>query len=87
MEYSIVDVILLGLGMVFVGLICLIFLTKLLSRILSRSKEKTKQAAKGSEELPPMKRQELIAACSAAIATVMGAGVDGLRILSIKKID
>ena len=86
---SLAYVILLGLGTVFVGLICLIFLIKLLSLIVAKAQKKETAAApvKAAANTPEPNRQELVAACSAAIASVMGVGVQGLRILAIKKLD
>ena len=86
---SIAYIILLGLGTVFVGLICLIFLIKLLSLIIAKAQRKETAAApvKAAASAPEPNRQELTAACAAAIASVMGIGVQGLRILAIKKLD
>ena len=84
----------LGFGTVFVGLICLIFIIKLMSVIFNALQGKKKAApapaaavapAPAAEEIP--NRGQFIAAVSAAIATVMGTDVSGLRILSVKKIN
>jgi len=84
----------LGFGTVFVGLICLIFIIKLMSVIFSalQGKKKAEPApaaapapAPAAEEIP--NRSQFIAAVSAALATVMGTDVSGLRILSVKRIN
>ena len=79
-EYSNLFVCLMGMGTVFFGLICIVFLTEGLSR-LCRVKQGTPSApAEGSN------RQEMIAAISAAVAEELGAGPAGIRIVSLKKL-
>ena len=82
----------LGFGTVFIGLIALILIISLTSLIINSLNSKKKEepvkavptpAANGNEIA---NRQEFVAAVSAAIATVMGKDVSGLRIRSIKKI-
>lgn len=83
---------LMGIGTVFVGLICIIIVCKIVSGIIRLSEkapaEKTAEAtpvpAAVSEEIPD--RQRLIAAVSAAIAEELGTDVSALRIISFKKI-
>ena len=85
---------LLGLGAVFVGLISLIFIIRLMSFLygLFAGKSASKAPAPASTTAPaatsePIEnRQQFVAAVSAAIATVMGTEVSGLRITSIKKV-
>ncbi|MBR5804554.1 MAG: OadG family protein [Clostridia bacterium] len=79
----------LGFGTVFVGLIALILivtLTSLVINSLNRKKEEPVKAVPAADENEIANRQEFVAAVSAAIATVMGKDVSGLRIRSIKKI-
>lgn len=83
---------LLGLGTVFVGLICLIFISKLMSALIGRKKDApapkaAPAAAPAPAAQPASDHGAFVAAVSAAIATTMGADVSGLRILSIKKVD
>lgn len=81
-------VVLLGFGTVFVGLICLIFITKLMSAIIGSKGNKVASApaaASAPAESTIANRGEFVAAVSAAIATTIGTDVSGLRILSIKK--
>ncbi|MBQ6425562.1 MAG: OadG family protein [Clostridia bacterium] len=79
----------LGFGTVFIGLIALILiviLTSLIINSLSRKKEEPVKSVPAQNEDEIANRQEFVAAVSAAIATVMGKDVSGLRIRSIKKI-
>ncbi|MDO4565386.1 MAG: OadG family protein [Clostridia bacterium] len=91
-EPSILSVFLLGLGTVFVGLICLIFIIKIYSLIVrSTSQKKQGEAAQEMQSpatavAPVENRGELIAAVSAAVATVMGKNAQAIRILSFKKV-
>ena len=85
---------LIGFGTVFVGLICLIFITKLMS-VLCGMKGKNAKASKSvpaaaaipAAGAPAADRQAMVAAISASLAEVMGTDVTGLRIHSIKKVD
>lgn len=80
---------LLGFGIVFIGLVMLVFLVKLMGGII-RAVEKPKKAepvpAETKEE-PEANHGELVAAIAASLATVMGKQVSGIRIHSIKKLD
>ena len=84
----------LGLGTVFVGLICIIILCKLMSAICSKiGKNPTQPAVVVPSAAPaaPIEasipnRQEFIAAVSAVIAEEMGTDVSKIRILSVQKI-
>ena len=91
MEVSNAFVCLMGVGTVFVGLICIIILTWLLGKICgSVAKEETAPAAPAqaapvaTEEIP--NRPEFIAAVAAAIAEDMGTDISAIRIHSVKKI-
>lgn len=84
MEYSNAFVCLLGIGIVFLGLICLIVLTKVMSLLCG-----TQTAALHTAPQPTVRepdRPELIAAVSAALAEDLGADITGIRILSIRKV-
>ena len=82
---------LLGFGTVFVGLICLIFITKLMSAAIRGFQKEPQQAqapvkaAPAAVEAGIPNRGAFVAAVSAAIATELGTEITGLRILSIKK--
>ncbi len=89
---TLLSTILLGLGTVFVGLIVLIFIIKLASAIIRSFEKKNKKAAPetaaaDADAAVIPDRGAVVAAVSACIATVMGADVAGLRIVSMKKID
>ena len=80
----------LGFGTVFIGLIALILIITLTSAIINslgaKKKEEPVKSAPAANTDEIANRQEFVAAVSAAIATVMGKDVSGLRIRSIKKI-
>ena len=90
MDYSPVFVILMGLGTVFFGLICLIVLTLCMGRILYRT------AAPAPPPAPPVvlpkspitepNLPEMVAAISAAIAEELDTDITGIRILSMRKL-
>lgn len=92
------QVIILGFGTVFVGLLCLIAIISLMGKIMAgqNAKAEAAKAAAPVAEAPVQAAQaqpeegdrgSMIAAISAAIATVMGKDVAGIRIHSVKKID
>lgn len=88
MNYSNLFVCLLGMGTVFAGLICLIFLCKLMGVICMALQKKTHEPEQpcAAQEQPPENRQQMIAAISCALAEELGTDVKGLRILSVKRL-
>ena len=81
---------LLGIGIVFIGLIALIAIIKIMGALMrGTNKQKPMPESKQEEAkpaaVPEGDRGEIIAAVSAAIATVMGESVSGIRIVSFKK--
>ena len=88
-------VVVLGVGTVFIGLICLILLCKIIG-LLCGSANKEKEPASAivpTAAIPTIavnqtieNRQEIIAAVSAAIAEELGTDISAIRILSFKKI-
>ena len=74
---------LVGLAVVFVGLVVLIAIVKLMGVICGFV---TGRRAETSQKLTGESRRELIAVISAAIAETIGTDAAGLRIKSIKKI-
>ena len=89
MDYSSIFVILMGLGTVFFGLICLIALTTVMGRVLSRkaapvSVTPAVPAAPAAAAEPD--RPAIAAAIAAAVAEELGVGITGIRILSMKKL-
>ncbi len=83
-------VVCMGIGTVFVGLICIIILCKIIGAICmaaeKRAKAKTEASKPVVEVLPIQNRQEIIAAVSAVIAEELGKDISAIRILSFKKI-
>ena len=87
---------LMGVGIVFVGLISLVAICKIMGIILQKispANENVGKAAPSASQTVPspaaepiQNRQELIAAIAAAIAEENGTDVSGIKILSVKKI-
>ncbi len=81
-------VIVMGIGTVFVGLICIIIICKIMSLFFI----KKTTAPEVKAPTAPVKtqvienRQEIIAAVTAAIAEEMGTEVNALRVISFKKV-
>ena len=92
MDVPIWFVIVMGMGITFIGLTCLVGLTVLLGKFCGHQPETVPAQPiappPAADDIP--NRQELIAAVSAAIAAEMaeelGTDVPGIRILSFKKI-
>lgn len=85
-------VILLGIGVVFLGLICLIFVCKLMGALVGKAVKREKPQATAAASPAPVQapavienRGELAAAIAAALAEELGRDVTDLRILSITK--
>ena len=84
-------VVVLGLGIVFFGLICIIVLCSVMGKIVGKLAKKPEAApaaapAPAAEQTVIPNRREMVAAVSAAIAEELGVEVSGIKILSIKKI-
>ena len=88
------QVVAMGIGTVFVGLICIIFICKIMSFFCIKFAKKSKPAATIAKSGNPVSsapaeianKQEFVAAVSAVIAEQLGCGVEGIRIKSIKRI-
>ena len=85
---------LLGLGIVFIGLVALILIIKVMGAIMRASgKKKTKAVPPVEAEkpaavpVPEGDMGEIKAAVAAVIATMLGESVSGIRIVSFKKVD
>ena len=80
----------MGMGVTFIGLICLIFITQITGAVCHMfAKEPEKKAepaaaAPAAGEVP--NRGELIAAVSAAVAEELGTEVSAIRILSFRRV-
>ena len=89
-EISNLFVVGLGIGVVFVGLICIVILCKIVSAFcMIGQKDKkidTPAPPVGTINEPIQNRQENISAVSAAIAEELGTDISAIRILSFKKI-
>lgn len=93
-------VVLMGMGIVFVGLICIVLLCSLMSKVVKILEKMTESAPApaaapvatpaavpvAAVQEPIANRQELVAAISAALAEELGTDVSGIRILSLKKV-
>ena len=96
MDYSSIFVILMGLGTVFFGLICLIALTMLMGRVLERfaGMPSASAVAVAAESVsrpavpsaPEENRQEIAAAIAAVVAEELGTDITGIRIRSMRKL-
>ena len=75
----------IGLGTVFVGLVCLVGICKLIGLVCSKLPD-GKNEKKAPKEAVIPNRQEFIAAVSAAIAEELGEDVSAIRITSVKRI-
>ena len=90
MDYPAIFVILMGLGTVFFGLVCLIALTMCMGRVLYRT------APPAPAPAPPVvmpkapitepNLPEMVAAIAAAIAEELDTDVTGIRILSMRRL-
>lgn len=82
----------MGIITVFVGLICLIIVCKLISAFVNKNDQESAVAATPiiapapAQEQPIENKQELLAAISAALAEELGTDVNGIRIISFKKL-
>lgn len=98
----IADVVLLGMGIVFVGLICIVILCVLLGKVVRLLEKRVEQPA---ESVAPIgtaapiapaapaapageipNRGELVAAIACCLAEEMGTDVSAIRIVSLKKV-
>ncbi len=82
----------MGIGTVFVGLICLIIICKIVGLFCNIGKKEQTAAAPAVAAATPAvadsipNKQELIAAVSAAVAEELGTDVSAIRITSFKKL-
>lgn len=92
-DYPVWLVCLLGMGIVFLGLICLIMLCYIMSGIVRGNNNKGEAAPTSAPIVPvtanTMSAEEkgrVVAAVSVAIAEELGTDVEAIRILSIKRV-
>ncbi len=84
---------LLGLGIVFIGLVALIVIIRIMGAIM-RAVGKKKPQPETETAAPTVQKAEpegdlgeIKAAVAAALATMLGDSVKGIRIVSFKKVD
>ena len=83
-------VVVMGVGVVFVGLVLIILICKVMGLFFART---AKVANKPAAPVAPVatnstieNRQEIIAAVTAAVAEEMGKDISALRVISFKKL-
>ena len=80
----------MGVGTVFLGLVCIVLLCLIMSAICRAAEKKPDapiaQPVSGSSAKQIENRQEIIAAGSAAVAEELGTDISAIRIHSFKKI-
>ena len=91
MEYSSLFVTLMGIGTVFFGLICIIFLTMAMGAILKGKEKAPAAAAAAPAAAPPAPKPqgmqpEIVAAITAALSEEVGISSRSMNIVNIKKI-
>ena len=88
------EVVLLGVGVVFFGLICIVVLCKIAGAIMQNMGSAAPAAAAAPAPAPARAQapaggedlDELLAAISAAAAEMLGTDMSGIRILSFKEL-
>ena len=91
MDYSNLFVVLMGLGTVFAGLLCIILLVTLMSWVCNRTSApsaapRAMTAPAAAAPAQGAVTPSMMAAISAAIAEDMGTDISAIRIVSIKKV-
>lgn len=91
-EPSVWFVCLLGVGVVFFGLVLLVIIVSLMNLITSRSSKKTTQTAEQENTVEKNdtvieNKQEILAAVCAAVAEENGTDISAIRVLSFKKVN
>lgn len=78
----------MGMGVVFIGLICLVIICEVLHICCNRTPKETEKPAEVSAAATEKieNREELIAAISAVLAEELGTEVSGIRIHSFKRV-
>ena len=82
-------VVIIGVGTVFVGLVCIVLLCKIIGLFFANKSTKAQQSvavAPQTANQPIENRQQIIAAVSAVIAEELGTDVSAIRIKSFKKL-
>ncbi len=83
-------IVLLGIGTVFFGLICIVIICNIMSRIvgaIDREEKKPEVAESAPVNNAPIEnRQAIIAAVSAVIAEELGESVKNIKVVSFKRV-
>lgn len=88
MEMSNALVVGLGIGTVFTGLICIVFICYVMSAICKLFEKKSKKEAVNPviSQAPVQNKQAIVAACCAVIAEEIGTEAQNIRVLSFKRV-
>ena len=88
MEMSNTLVVGLGIGTVFLGLICIVFICYIMSALCKLFEKKPKADVKKAPETnaPIENKQEIVAACCATVAEEIGTEAQNIRVLSFKRV-
>ena len=92
MEISNGVVVLLGMGIVFIGLICIVIICSIMGAICKNIAPKNEGSAKASQTpqktqaAPIDNKQEIIAGICAVIAEELGTDVSNIRVTSFKRV-
>ena len=79
-------VVVMGVGTVFIGLICIILICAIMGLIFRNHEQKEVVPVKKTEQSVTWEnRQEILAAVCAAAAEDMGTDVSAIRVISFKK--
>ena len=85
----------MGMGTVFIGLICIVFICMLLSVVVRAFSKSAKApetapapnaAAPQAVTLPPAEKQAVVAGICAVIAEELGTDASNIKVLSFKKV-
>ncbi len=90
LKYSTLEVFGFGIGLTFVGLICIIIICAIMGAICKKLIKDTPKTVQPAAQAPVKKAEiankgEFVAAVAAAIAEDVGTDVSGIKILSIKQ--
>ena len=85
-EISMWYVVFMGIGTVFVGLICLILICKALGAVLSIKKNKPEKSDVTNSTPITSNKEEILAVIAAAIAASSKTDVKNIRIISVNKV-
>ncbi len=87
-----VFVVLMGVGVVFLGLVAIVIICKIMSAVIGGFSKPESSVSEAPVAVQPAQntvienRQEIIAAVCAAAAEDMGTDISGIRVLSFKKL-